>query len=269
VRTLRTTPFRPGSVSASRSATPSALSRATPSAGGARQAGAPSTPSAAGNGGGSSGGAQRRPPHPADELEELTVLRDKSVQIWFDEPLLFAKLQDYVMNTPIVCVVVVLQRCRPQPQPQPQPQPLPLPARRLRATASASARVVCPPSCVSAALGLAAHPAPTSSSLRRGRYDLTRKCETGIPPWCVFLPSWGFPYNPKARRLYTILMWAVSIAMMLFGLFDLTRKVPWVREFFAQLNRPLLDWLDEHIMPYLVGEFFYVPLHFTRILLTV
>tara|TARA_B110000208_G_scaffold955_1_gene1225 strand:- start:97 stop:2457 length:2361 start_codon:yes stop_codon:yes gene_type:complete len=118
--------------------------------------------------------------------ERCTVLRDKSVQIWFDEPLLFAVLQDYVMNTPI-------------------------------------------------------------------KYDLTRKCETGIPPWCCFLASWGFPYNTNFRIFYTIVMWLVSIVMMLFGIFDLTRKVPAVRSFFEYMNRPLFDLVEDHVMPWLLS----------------
>ena len=107
----------------------------------------------------------------------MTVLRDKSVQIWFDEPLLFAKLQDYVMNTPIVCVAVGGRSAR-----------VAAGARRaLRASSPRSQQLT------------SRVPPPSLPPPRTCRYDLTRKCETGIPPWCVFLPSWGFPYNPKVR----------------------------------------------------------------------
>ncbi|EFJ51037.1 hypothetical protein VOLCADRAFT_103675 [Volvox carteri f. nagariensis] len=77
--------------------------------------------------------------------------------------------------------------------------------------------------------------------------------ESGLPPWAVFMPSYGLPYRPWLRRALWLLFIAVSIFSMGCGFYDLYKNVPFLKQVItavaSRMYLPaseLFEWLERH-----------------------
>eukprot|EP00798_Chlamydomonas_sp_ICE-L_P014123 gene14123-20079_t len=82
---------------------------------------------------------------------------------------------------------------------------------------------------------------------------LLRLYESGLPPWAVFLPSYGFWYRPWLRQVTKALFLALSVVSMLFGFYDLYKNIPFVKQVVSATllrihlpSRQIMDWLEHH-----------------------
>ena len=75
---------------------------------------------------------------------------------------------------------------------------------------------------------------------------LLRLYETGLPPWALFLPQYGFYYRPWLRTLARALFVLVSVLSMTAGFYDLYKHVPGLDAVFTRFWKPLGDFLERH-----------------------
>ena len=75
---------------------------------------------------------------------------------------------------------------------------------------------------------------------------LLRLYETGLPPWALFLPQYGFYYRPWLRTLARALFVLVSVLSMSAGFYDLYKHVPGLDAVFTRFWKPLGDFLERH-----------------------
>ena len=80
----------------------------------------------------------------------------------------------------------------------------------------------------------------------RARPALLRLCETGLPPWAIFLAGYGFFYRPYLRAVARYLFLLVSSLSMLAGFYDLYKHIPGADVVLAGMWSPFTQFLENH-----------------------
>ena len=80
----------------------------------------------------------------------------------------------------------------------------------------------------------------------RARPALLRLCETGLPPWAIFLAGYGFFYRPYLRAVARYLFLLVSSLSMLAGFYDLYKHIPGADVVLSGMWSPFTQFLENH-----------------------
>jgi hypothetical protein len=80
----------------------------------------------------------------------------------------------------------------------------------------------------------------------RARPALLRLCESGLPPWAIFLAGYGFFYRPYLRAVARYLFLLVSSLSMLAGFYDLYKHIPGADVVLAGMWSPFTQFLENH-----------------------
>ena len=87
------------------------------------------------------------------------------------------------------------------------------------------------------------------AALRRkvtSRQRLLRLYESGLPPWALLLPSFGFYYRPYLRGVARALFVLVSVLSMLAGFYDLYKNIPGFGAVLTRALGPFVTFLETH-----------------------
>jgi len=80
----------------------------------------------------------------------------------------------------------------------------------------------------------------------QSRQRLLRLYESGLPPWALFLASYGFFYRPYLRFIARLMFALVSGLSMMAGFYDLYKHIPGANAILASVWAPFIEFLEQH-----------------------